>query len=76
MSQISLLMALSRDGVAKLADQSAFRLAPDEMERAAEWAPGTEIIIQPNSNDDTWQYKLWSSGGGLPVRAAPVSPGS
>ncbi len=75
MAQISLLVALNRDGIAKLADQSAYRLAPDELERAAEWAPGTEIIVQPNPNDDTWQYRLLSSGGGLPVRAAPHSPG-
>jgi hypothetical protein len=73
MSRISLLANLNRDGVAKLMDQSAFKLAPDQLERAAEWTPGTEIIVQ-ETDDQTWGYKLLSSGGGLPVSAAPYSP--
>ncbi len=74
MSRISLLVSLNKDGIAKLMDQSAFRLAPDQLDRAAEWTPGTEIIVQ-ETDHETWKYKLLSSGGGLPVSAEPCSPG-
>ncbi len=74
MSRISLLVKLGKDGIAKLADESMFRIAPDQLDVAAEWSPGTEIIIQEKPDDDgTWPYKLLSSGGGIPVRAAPYS---
>jgi hypothetical protein len=73
MTQISLLVALTRDGVAKLADSSAYRIAPDQLERTAEWQPGTEIVIKETEDNPEWNYKLFSSGGGIPVKAAPVS---
>jgi hypothetical protein len=74
MSSISLLVSINKDGVAKLMDETAYKLAPDQLERAAEWTPGTEIIVQETDNE-TWKYKLLSSGGGIPVSAAPYTPG-
>ncbi len=77
MSRISLLIALNKkDGIVKLADESVFRLAPEELERAAEWTPGTEIIVQPSNHPEPWEYKLLSSGGGIPLKAAPYSAGA
>jgi hypothetical protein len=77
MSRISLLVKLNRDGIAKLADESMFRIDPDQLEAAAEWSPGTEIVIQEKpDHDGEWPYKLFSSGGGIPVSAAPYSADS
>ncbi len=73
MSSISLLVSINRDGIAKLADQSAYKIAPDQLERVAEWTPGTEIVVQETDNE-TWKYKLFSSGGGIPVSATPYIP--
>lgn len=74
MSRISLLVKLGKDGIAKLADESMFRIAPDQLDIAAEWSPGTEIIVQEKPDSDgAWPYKLFSSGGGIPVSAAPHS---
>ncbi len=70
MSRISLLIALNKDGIVKLADQSVFRVAPDELDRTAEWTPGTEIVVQSSNHPEPWEYKLLSSGGGIPVKAA------
>jgi len=71
MARISLLVKVNRDGIARLADESQFRIDPDQLEYTAEWSPGTEIVIMQNENDQEWQYKLMSSGGGIPVHAAP-----
>ena len=51
MSSISLLVSINKDGVAKLMDETAYKLAPDQLERAAEWTPGTEIIVQETDNE-------------------------
>jgi len=70
MPHISLLEKLNRDGIAKLADSTAYRIAPDQDDYIAEWTPGTEIVIKENPDDQEWQYKLFSAGGGIPVKAA------
>ncbi len=72
MARISLLAKMNKDGVAELVDESAFKIAPDQLDRVAEWSPGTEIVVQ-ETGDAAWQYKLFSSGGGLPVSAAPFN---
>jgi hypothetical protein len=74
MPHISLLVKLNRDGIAKLADSTAYLIAPDQEDYTAEWTPGTEIIVKENPDDQEWQYKLFSSGGGIPVKAAPYTP--
>jgi hypothetical protein len=60
MSQTSTLLEMSSNGIAKLANKSAFRIPAGHIPRTKDWAPGTEIIVE-RSNNPAWQFVLKSA---------------
>ncbi len=72
MSRISTLVELNKDGIATLADQSVWRIAPGHLGRVAGWAPGVEVTVEKSGNA-MWQYKLTIPGFTGLVSATPSS---
>ena len=61
------LQSINRGGIASLSDESRWRIAPDQLGRAASWEIGDRMILQLNDPGKVYPNKLLNVATGVEV---------
>ena len=69
-SQKPILIAINSGGIAKLSDDTFWRIAPLQLSKAKGWTMGIEGVIQPRGNP-LWTHKLTDIETGAALSVAP-----
>ena len=69
-SQKPILIAINSGGIAKLSDDTFWRIAPLQLAKAKGWTMGIEVMIQPTGNP-RWTHKLRDVETGAALSVVP-----
>ena len=69
-SQKPILIAINSGGIAKLSDDTFWRIAPLQLSKAKGWTMGIEVMIQPTGNP-RWTHKLRDVETGAALSVVP-----
>jgi hypothetical protein len=71
----SQLVGIDPGGIATLANDTYWRIAPEDLAQAKTWIPGTEITVTANDvGNAMWPFKLTNMDAGEQVAAVQASP--
>jgi hypothetical protein len=66
------LQDINCGGIAKLANGTRWRIAPNDLSRALTWSRGTEVVLRANEPGKAWSFTLTNVETGDRVAVLPA----